>query len=192
LLDNALKQKMVQERDDYIQMQAAEIQALRDQLSRRVLRTVVENEHIRDTIRQEISLARLQVEDLRRSLFDRIDYAVLSFHKPSFNGALRSLQDEVTRSQQLVQQHADKLREVTCTMCPVDPFNLPRDELSMHTNFPLLYRKQLQQLGKEQLLNMLDIVSFEEGVVQCVGRSLAANQGYFKPGAETVDSLSAD
>lgn len=174
----SLKCDVARQREE-IGMQHAEIHALRDQLARRILRNSAESRYLQHMVQDEIQRASLSIESLRKDLHAKIDAAVLAFQKPSaYQTAVQALREHVASVQQLVQDQADSLHLLVDDIGARDRFfDLEGDGGTMHTNLPVMYRRQLQDTyTRDQLLNLIDVLSFEDGAVDSVGKAIRARQ----------------
>lgn len=160
-----------------LELQHAETHALRDQLSRRILRNSTESNFLRQLVQDELRKSALDVESMKRQLHEKIDGAVLAFQKPSYSTALQSLKDHVDQVQEQIQGQADSLHVLMEEIGAKDRFfDLDGDGGTMHTNLPSFYRRELRGFSRDQLLNVLDVVSFEDGVVDAVGKAIRARK----------------
>jgi hypothetical protein len=79
---------------------------------------------------------------------------------------------ELTRQVQAeIQQHHDELTKLVVSIGAKDTF-LKNDSDTMHSNLPTQYRTELRKMEKDQLLNLLDVLSFQDGVVDTVGKAI--------------------
>lgn len=175
-VENKLLKRTLEEREVTLHDLQAELHALKDQLTRRILRNETENNFLRAMVKDQLQKLYLDVGTLRGQLHDRIDGCVASIQKASYaNGALRQLQQLVEEDNRLIQERSTGLHGLIDEIGANDRFfDLEKDGSTMHSNFPGAYRVKLRNLTKEQLLNVLDVVSFEEGVVMAVGKALHA------------------
>ena len=186
LVQCELQQKQIAAQDEALKIAKVEAQGLRELLTRKLLRTRVENELLCNKVNDAIEAARLDLTHFRVALGEKIDASVLSFHKPTYNTALRELQEVVAETRQKVTSQMQELKKIMNDVCATDPveaqgLNCDRSKAasgysSMHSALPEHVRDDLQTLTKEQLLNLLDIASFETGVVEVVGRAVAVHR----------------
>lgn len=155
-----------------VERRAAEMQGLRDTLSRRLIRTSVENDMIRQDVRARIAQSSVDLVAMQKQLHEGIEAAVLKFHKPQFEGALRSLQEITQENTAKLQQQSIALHSVIDSVGASD---ITAEVKTIHSNLPAVYRKQLGLLSKEKLLSLLDVLSFEDEVVNVIGRALYAH-----------------
>ena len=87
----------------------------------------------------------------------------------SFAPALADLKLIVDDRQQEIDRSMCDLRSIIDGLTVTSRFDVG-DQL--HSNFPIFYREQLATLSKEELLRILDQVSFEPKVVGCVGKAI--------------------
>ena len=151
----------------------ADNQGLRDTLNRRILRVTMDHDDMRATVRNAIDRQQLDWERVRAELKQRVDSAVLEFHRPDrFNSALESLRAIAADTDAAVKEHAQRLHLVIDSIGASDEVVAVK---TMHTNLPPHHAAALQHFTKEQLINLVHVLSFEEGVVPAVGRAVYAN-----------------
>jgi hypothetical protein len=126
---------------------------------------------IKEEVREAIAQAKLDIEGMQRKLHSAIETAVLNYQNPNYATALRSLQDISEEARRKVLAQSVTLHTIIDGIGAKDPIE---EIKTMHSNLPPLYRKQLSQFTKEQLLSIIDILSFEEGTVDVVGKALYA------------------
>ena len=129
-IENAVMRRQLDAKDVEISRQFAELEGLRDSLSRLIIRTDVENEAYRRDVRAQIEANALDVAAMRTRLQTHIDDAVIAIHKPQFATALRSLADLVREEQAKVQSSADELRYLVDQIGSEDRF-LPRHRMGI-------------------------------------------------------------
>ena len=129
-IENAVMRRQLDAKDVEISRQFAELEGLRDSLSRLIIRTDVENEAYRRDVRAQIEANALDVAAMRTRLQTHIDDAVIAIHKPQFATALRSLADLVEEEQAKVQSSADELRYLVDQIGSEDRF-LPRHRMGI-------------------------------------------------------------
>ena len=149
----------------------AENAALRDTLSRKISKTTAEHEALRDEVRDEIKRSALLWDNLRQSLYARVDETVLHYHRPQFESSLASLKETAATVKAQVDAHSDRLR---LTIDCIGASDEVMRAMTMHSNLSGLYRRELSKYTKEQLLLLIDALSFEDGVAAAVGRSIFA------------------
>ncbi|CUG91478.1 Hypothetical protein, putative [Bodo saltans] len=165
------------QQETVLELQSAEIHSLREQLSRRILRNSAESNFLRQLVQDELKKSALDINTMKKVLHEKIDGAVLAFQKPSYSTALQSLKEHVEEVQKGVQGQSDNLHILMEEIGAKDRFfDLDGDGGTMHTNFPEFYRKELRGLTRDHLLNVLDVVSFEDGVVDAVGKAIRARK----------------
>jgi hypothetical protein len=165
------------QQETLLELQSAEVHSLREQLSRRILRNSSESNFLRHLVQDELQKSALDINTMKKVLHEKIDGAVLAFQKPSYTTALQSLKDHVDGVQKAVQDQADGLHILMEEIGAKDRFfDLDGDGGTMHTNLPQFYRKELRGLSRDHLLNILDVVSFEDGVVDAVGKAIRARK----------------
>ena len=169
--ENAMLRKDLEESREEIERKAGVIQGLRDTLARRMIRTQVENELIKQEVRDAIEAAKLDLVKMQQNLHQSIETAVLNYQKPAYASALRSLQELTEASRQEVLRQSATLHTLVDSVGAGDPME---EVKTMHSNLPPHFRKQLATFSREQLLSLIDIFSFEEGIVDCVAKALYA------------------
>lgn len=170
-VENLILRRDLAEAKEEVDRRVAECLALRDTLSRRLIRTSAENEIIRQSVRAEVQKCAVDYDEMRRQLQERVDLAILNFDKSTYEGSLRSLQELALQSRDRFRQQAATLNNIIGAIGAQDSID---EAKTIHSNLPALYRKQLRLQSKEQLLNLIDVLSFEDGIVECVGRALYA------------------
>jgi hypothetical protein len=150
----------------------ADNQALRDTLNRALVRGEADNAGLRDGVQQVMRKNEVDYAGLRSALNGRVDAAVLQFHKPQFESAVGGLRDHIDATREAVQAHVKRLRDVVDSIGADD---LIVEAKSMHSNLPDYYRRGLGKFTKEELLTLVDVLSFEAGVVPVIGRAIYAN-----------------
>lgn len=175
--ENFALKALSEEQKKEIDVLSAELHSAKDQLSRRILRNAAESNFLRQLVQDEMKRVAVGIDELKKSLHERIDTAVLSFQKPSYSTSLKALQEMVHETKQKIQDQADSLHLLVDEIGARDRFfDLDGDGGTMHTNYPVLYRRELRGMNKEALLNILDVVSFEDGVVTAVGKAIRARK----------------
>lgn len=169
--ENAMLKRDLAAAKEEIERKDSIVQGVRDTLSRRLIRTQLQNDMIKEEVREAIAQAKLDIEGMQRKLHSAIETAVLNYQNPNYATALRSLQDISEEARRKVLAQSVTLHTIIDGIGAKDPIE---EIKTMHSNLPPLYRKQLSQFTKEQLLSIIDILSFEEGTVDVVGKALYA------------------
>ncbi|KAG5489560.1 hypothetical protein GH5_00434 [Leishmania sp. Ghana 2012 LV757] len=154
-----------------VEKKNSEMEVLRGNYARRLARTDVENEAVRAKVEATLLTSTLDVERIKRELSKRIDIACASIRTPQYNTSMESMRQLVQQVQEEVQQHHDELTKLVVSIGAKDTF-FRDDADTMHSNLPSQYRTELRKLEKDQLLNLLDVLSFQEGVVDTVGKAI--------------------
>jgi hypothetical protein len=170
-VENKVLKQSIDELRENVALKETVVSTLRDKLNRKLLRTVVENDMLRREVQEEMSRAHLQVADLKKDLHQLIDTAVLNFQRPQYASSVKHLQAYVDDVQKKIAEQRTALHILIESIGARDGF-LADEGGSMHSNFPPHHRKELQSLSKEQLLSILDVVSFEDGVLEAVSKAL--------------------
>ena len=185
----------------------AEVDTLRDALSRAVIRTDVENDRLERFVRSRAEETRLDIDTMKKQLLSHIDYVVpLVYKKEEMATATNDLKSIVASQQQEVDRSMHELRALIEGIDAMPRFLEPESNTgvmngspvgvvrlsgqpdirggakapvgaaggtaNLSSNFPYFYREQLAELSQQQLIGLLDIVSFEPRVVACVGKAL--------------------
>lgn len=149
----------------------SEMEVLRANYARKLARSDVENDAVRAKVEAALHASTLDVERMKRELSHRIDIACASIHTPRYNTSMEALRELVQQVQVEVQQHHDELTRLVVSIGAKDTF-LRHESETMHSNLPSAYRTELRKMEKDQLLNLLDVLSFQEGVVDTVGKAI--------------------
>lgn len=124
---------------------------------------------------------RYDVDRMKKELTRYIDVACAHIRTPQYNSALRSLQEAVSVVKSEIQLKHDELEKMILSIGAEDTFKLHtnrtdiddiENEMTMHSNFPVKFRDGLRRLNCDQLLNVLDVLSFNNGTVETVGKAL--------------------
>ena len=151
----------------------ADNQGLRDTLNRRILRVTMDHDDMRAAVKHAIDRQHLDWGQVQKELHQRVDAAVLEYHKPNqFQTALESLRTIAQDTETAVQEHSKRLHLVIDSIGSDDEVVAVK---TMHTNLPPHHTAALANFTKEQLVNLVHVLSFEEGVVPVVGRAIYAN-----------------
>ncbi|CAM72730.1 conserved hypothetical protein [Leishmania infantum JPCM5] len=149
----------------------SEMEVLRANYARKLARTDVENDAVRAKVEAALHASTLDVERMKRELSHRIDIACASIRTPRYNTSMGALRDLVQQAQEEVQRHHDELTRLVVSIGAKDTF-LKHESETMHSNLPSAYRTELRKMEKDQLLNLLDVLSFQEGVVDTIGKAI--------------------
>jgi hypothetical protein len=177
------RKQQIDFQEETIRTLTLENRGMKDLLNRKLLRTRVENDALRCQVTTAIEQACVNLADFKTSMCERIDAAVLSFHKPTYQTALRDLHAMSEALQVKVHLQAQDLKKIIATISMTDPVeaqgvNCDRNggPETMHSALPEFVRDDLSKLSKEQLLNLLDIVSFEGGATDTIGRVVGVHK----------------
>lgn len=152
---------------------AAELEVLRTQLARESARAEVARQEERDRVQAALTTTTIDLQTMKQQLARRIDAACSAVRTPQYESQLRSLQEVAAAAQAEVQAHHDALTKLILSIGARETFARDGEGVSsMHSNFPVAYRQSLRRLSKDQLINVLDALSFTEGVVEIVGRAV--------------------
>ncbi|KAK7200481.1 hypothetical protein NESM_000102900 [Novymonas esmeraldas] len=149
----------------------SEMEVLRVNYARKLARTDVENDTMRAEVQATLHASTLDVERIKRELGHRIDIACASIRTPRYNTSMEAMRELVQQAQEEVQRHHDELTKLIVSIGAKDTF-LKDEADTMHSNLPAQYRTQLRRMEKDQLLNLLDVLSFQDGVVDTVGKAI--------------------
>ncbi|RNF21213.1 hypothetical protein TcG_03206 [Trypanosoma cruzi] len=170
-VENGTLRGLLEEKKTELEEKTAEMQGLRDKVNRKLMRFEVESESLKAEVQSALQTSQLDVDRMKRDLGHRIDVASASFRTPKYDTALRSMQDMVRTVQEEIQEHHDKLTKLIVSIGAQDTFLREKSD-SMHSNFPTRYRDELRKLDNDRLLNILDVLSFHDAVVETVGKAL--------------------
>lgn len=149
----------------------SENESLRETLKTKLMRNVQEEEKLRGEVRQEVERLTMDWKVHINSLHQRVDEAVLNYHRPQFESNLASLKETAENIRRVVEQQTDRLHLVIDCIGAEDDL-VTRNAKTMHSNLSAVYRTELQKFSKEQLLNLVDVLSFELNVPAVVGRAI--------------------
>ncbi|RNF23794.1 uncharacterized protein Tco025E_02767 [Trypanosoma conorhini] len=170
-VENGSLRGLLDEKKIELEEKTAEIQGLRDKVNRRLMRFEVESESLKAEVQSVLQTNQLDVDRMKRDLGHRLDVATATLRTPKYDTALRSMQEIVQSVQEEIQEHHDTLSKLIVSIGAQDTFLRDKSD-SMHTNFPTRYRDELRKLDKDHLLNLLDVLSFHDAVVETVGKAL--------------------
>ncbi|AIO02540.1 hypothetical protein LPMP_354050 [Leishmania panamensis] len=149
----------------------SEMEVLRANYARKLARNDVENDTMRAKVQAALHASTLDVERIKRELGRRIDIACASIRTPHYNTSMEAIRELVQQAQEEVQRHHDELTKLVVSIGAKETF-LKDEADTMHSNLPSQYRSELRKMEKDQLLNILDVLSFQEGVVDTVGKAI--------------------
>lgn len=177
-IENGVLKRLLADKCDLASQQEAEITSLKDTLSRKLLRSALENDALRADVIKLAERAKADLDTLVQALHEKIESAVLAFHKPvAFDTALKGLRDLASSANEKLKDQSSQLHDVISSIGHEYAFAIQQDSgKSIHSNYSNRVKKLLGELNKDQLLNVLDAVSFEVGVVEVVGRALFAQR----------------
>ncbi|KAH9598028.1 hypothetical protein LSM04_001448 [Trypanosoma melophagium] len=170
-VENATLRSLLDEKKIELEEKVTEAQNLKDKISRRLTRFEVENESLKAEVQAALQTNQLDLDRMKRELAHRLDVATASLRTPKYDTALRSMQELARSVQEEIQEHHDILSKLIVSIGAQDTFLRDRSD-SMHSNFPTRYRDELRKLDKDHLLNLLDVLSFHDAVVETVGKAL--------------------
>lgn len=180
--ENAALRDRLENKALELEKKVADVEVLRQTIARKIARTEVDNENMRAQVTRGLQSATLDIERMKKELTRRIEVCCSSIRTPKYGTALRSMQDLTVQVQEEVQAHHDLLCKLVISIGAKDTFKKSGDDPStMHTNFPAKYREDLRKLNKDHLLNVMDVLSFQDGVVETVGKALfVLNEGEYQ------------
>eukprot|EP00796_Vickermania_ingenoplastis_P008130 gene8130-5665_t len=171
--ENAALRDRLEDKSLELEKKVADVEVLRNTIARKMARAEADNENMRAQVLRVIQSANLDVERMKKELTHRIEICCSSIRTPKYGTALRSMQDLVAQVQEEIQDHRDVLSKLVVSIGAKDTFKRgPDDGETMHSNFPIKYRDDLRKLNKDHLLNVMDVLSFQDGVVETVGKAL--------------------
>ncbi|ESL08518.1 hypothetical protein TRSC58_03779 [Trypanosoma rangeli SC58] len=170
-VENGTLRGLLDEKKAELEEKVVELQGLRDKVNRRLIRFEVESESLKAEVQSVLQTSQLDVDRMKRDLGHRLDVATATLRTPKYDTALRSMQEIVQSVQEEIQEHHDTLSKLIVSIGAQDTFLRDKSD-SMHTNFPTRYRDELRKLDQEHLLNLLDVLSFHDVVVETVGKAL--------------------
>ncbi|KAG8348825.1 hypothetical protein ERJ75_001361500 [Trypanosoma vivax] len=168
---NAKLRVVLEEKTAELEKKTNEAQTLRDKVNRRVARFELECDALRSEVQSVLQLNKLNVDDMKRELIRRLEIATAAIRTPKYETELRSMQELVRSVKGTIQEHHDRLSQLIVSIEARDTFLSEKSE-TMHSNFPKRYRDELRKLDKDHLLNVLDVLSFQDSVVETVGKTL--------------------
>lgn len=89
----------------------------------------------------------------------------------AFDPRLTHLQEGIAEANRLIEARYNSLRDVLHGVRVSDECS---EALSIHSNIPASFRKALVQFSQEELITLLDTLSFEPGVVSAIGSAVFA------------------
>ncbi|CCW61180.1 unnamed protein product, partial [Phytomonas sp. EM1] len=160
-----------------LELRTSDLEVLRQNaictVAQKVARVDVDTENLKAKAERVLLEATLDVEGMKKELLKRIDIASAHLRTPQYGTALRSIRVLAEQTQKEVQRHHDSLTELILSIEAKS--NLAKFvSATMHSGIPPEYRKKLRQMSNDKLLNILDVLSFQEGVVDCIGKVLYA------------------
>lgn len=156
-----------------LEKKVGEVEVLRNTIAKKMAKVEVDNDAMRARVQRIIQTANLDVDKMKKELTHRIEICCSSIRTPKYGTALRSMQDLVAQVQHEIQEHRDVLCKLIVSIGAKDTFKRGVDDSeTMHSNFPRQYRVDLRKLNKDHLLNVMDVLSFQDGVVETVGKAL--------------------
>lgn len=171
--ENAALRDRLEDRKLELEKKVADVEVLRNTIARKMARVEVDNDTMRAQVQRVIQNANLDVEKMKKELTHRIEICCAAFRTPKYGTALRSMQDLVSQVKEEIQDHHDVLAKLIVSIGAKDTFKRDSDESeTMHSNFPSKYRLELRKLNKDHLLNLMDVLSFQDGTVETVGKAL--------------------
>ena len=169
--ENANLKQSVESMTLALEKKSSEMEVMRVNFARKLARSDVENDTTRAEVQATLHASALDVERIKRELGHRIDIACASIRTPRYNTSLEEMRELTRQAQAEVQQHHDELTKLIVSIGAKDTF-LKNDADTMHSNLPTQYRTELRKMEKDQLLNLLDVLSFQDGVVDTVGKAI--------------------
>ncbi|CCW69237.1 unnamed protein product [Phytomonas sp. Hart1] len=160
-----------------LELKTEDLESLRQHsifmFAQQAARLDVDTENLKTRTQRVLMEATLDVSGMKKELMQRIDIASAYLRTPQYGTALRSMQILTEQTQKEIQQHHDTLSELVMSIEAKK--NLAKFiSATMHSKIPSIYRKKLRQMNNDKLLNILDVLSFQEGVVDCIGKVLYA------------------
>ncbi|CBH18026.1 hypothetical protein, conserved [Trypanosoma brucei gambiense DAL972] len=168
---NAVLSGLLEEKKAELEEKTNEAQSLQDKVNRRLARFEVDCEALRTEVQSALKTERLDIDRMKRELIRRLDMATAALRTPKYDTALRSMQALVQSVQDEIQEHHDNMSKLIVSIEAQDTFVRNKSD-TMHSNFPVRYREELRKLDNDKLLNLLDILSFHDSVVETVGKTL--------------------
>lgn len=150
----------------------AENVGLRQTLTRKLVDAELQFDAMRKNVSVQLEQERVDFDSFRRSVFQRIDAAVLQYHRPQFESAVESLRGHLSDVQRSVDEHTARLVLIAES---IGSTGVVPEVKSMHSQLPERLRAQLRHFTKESLLSLVDILSFEAGVTSAVASAVAAS-----------------
>ena len=169
-----LKELLRQTEDANAKLRAENI-GLRQTISRKLVDAEAQFEASKREVTARLEQEKIDFDVFRRSVFQRIDAAVLQYHRPQFEGAVEGLRDHLKEVERSVAAHTARL--VLIAESVGSNTSIP-DVKSMHSQLPERLRSQLRNFNKDSLLSLIDVLSFEAGVTTAVASAVAASTTY--------------
>ena len=94
-----------------------------------------------------------------------------TFKHHAFDPRLSHLSEGVVETNRLIEARYNQLRDVLHSIKVSDECS---EALSIHSNIPSSFRKALTNFSQEELITLLDTLSFEPGVVSAIGAAVFA------------------
>ena len=110
--ENTLLRRDLLEAREQVEKHVAQSQALRDTLSRKILRTSAMDNILREEINKKIADAKVDLEAMRKSLAQYIETTVLKYHRPQYDTALEAFKEAATRANEDLQRQMALMRGV--------------------------------------------------------------------------------
>lgn len=173
-IENAVMRRQLDAKDVEIARQFAEIDGLRDSLSRLIIRTDVENDVLRRDVKAQIERNAADIETMKKVLQQRIDDSVLAIHKPQFQSSVKALKSIVEEEQFKVQQSADELRFLIDQIGAENRF-LPRQLMTEAQRQLDAKRAPLKQITDGSSKGTADALSAEELAEYAISSSMHTN-----------------
>lgn len=162
-----------------LELERGHKQALQATLRATLARSKDQVEELRDEVRARIAAEAIDLQQLRRDLQYRCDAAAATVQvmqptpTANFDARLRALQECVAETNKLVEGRFALLRQELDSI-RVSP--QAAEAMSLHSNIPSVFRTELANFSNDELLTLLDALSFEPGVVAALSSAVAAKR----------------
>lgn len=163
-----------------LELERAQVMALKGTLRATLARSRDQVEELRDEVRARIAAEAIDMQQLKKDLQYRCDAAAATVQviqptaTANFDARLRNLQETVTNANKIVSGRFALLRAELDSIRVSDE---SEQAMSQHSNIPHVFRTALiEQFSVDELVTLLDTLSFEPGVVAALSTAVAARR----------------
>jgi hypothetical protein len=165
--------KKVEELEEQRGKLLSENVGLRQTVSRKLLEAESHFASLRADVERRLTADQIDFASLKAGVFQRIDAAVLLYHRPQFDSAVQGLRDHLESVEKEVHAHSARLKLVAES---IGGWGVVTEVKSMHSQLPESLRAEVRLFSKEQLVSLIDVLSFESGVTSAVAAAVAASR----------------